>query len=100
MPYVHISRVPGRELADYDSVVGMLGPEIPAGLLVSVTGVADGALQTVDLWESKEHADRFAAERLLPVFGRTGRGPGADATYVAFETDRVAIHQTALAAER
>lgn len=100
MPYVHISRVPGRDLGDYESVAAMLGSDIPEGLLVSVTGVADGALQTVDVWESKEHADRFAAERLLPAFGRTDRGPGADATYVAFETDRVAIHQTAAAAER
>lgn len=87
MRYVHISHTPGQDLADYHAVVDALGDEAPQGLLFSVVGEADGALHIVDVWESKAHADRFAAERLFPAFQRTGRAPGTDATYVAFETE-------------
>ena len=91
MRYVHISHSPGQDLADYQAVVDDLGAERPQGLLISVVGEADGGLHMVDGWESKADADRFAAERLFPAFQRTGRTPGTDATYVAFETEDVVV---------
>lgn len=89
MRYVHISHSPGLGRADYDAVVEELGGKLPETLLMSVVGEAEGGLHVVDVWESKADADRFAAERLFPAFQRSGRGPGADATYVAFEIDDV-----------
>lgn len=89
MRYVHISNSPGQDFSDYQAVVDDLGVDAPEGLLISVVGEADGGLHIVDVWESKAHADRFAAERLFPAFQRTGRAPGTDATYVAFETAHV-----------
>lgn len=91
MPYAHISRQPGRSLADYRTVVEAMGGDPPEGRLFSTAGEADGALHVVDVWQSRASADRFAAERLLPAFQQTGLRPGPDSTYVAFETDNVAL---------
>lgn len=89
MPYVHISHQPGQSLADYRSVVDAMGDDAPDGSLLHIAGEVDGSLHIVDVWKSKASADRFAAERLFPAFRQTGLGPSSDATYVAFETDRV-----------
>ncbi|MBA2638701.1 MAG: hypothetical protein H0U77_01615 [Nocardioidaceae bacterium] len=92
MPYVHVAHTPGQSLADYRAVAAeAVGDDPPQGLLVSIAGDADGALHTVDVWDSQASADRFAAERLFPAFQKTGRGPGAEATYVVFETDQVSL---------
>ncbi len=92
MRYVHITHTPGQSLTDYQAVVEDLGGESPDGLLISLVGEADGGLHIVDVWESKAHADRFVAERLFPALQRTGRAPGADASYVDFETDDVVVN--------
>lgn len=92
MRYVHISHTPGSDLNDFRAVVEELGEGRPDGLLISVVGEADGGLHIVDVWASKADADRFAAERLFPAFQRSGRGPGVDATYVAFETEQIALN--------
>lgn len=92
MPFTLISHNPGQTLADYTAVANAMGGEPPEGLLVSIAGEADGALHTVDVWESKARADRFTAERLFPAFQKTGRGPGAEATYVEFDTDSVSVN--------
>ena len=92
MRYTHITHSPGQGLADYQPVRDELGSESPDGLLISIVGEADGGLHIVDVWESKAHADRFVAERLFPAFQRTGHGPGADSTYVAFETEDVVVN--------
>lgn len=93
MHYVHISHSPGQGLTDYRAVVEDLGGESPDGLLMALVGEAEGGLHIVDVWDSKAHADRFADERLFPAFQRTGRRPGADSTYVAFETEDVVVNR-------
>ena len=93
MRYVHITRSPGQGLREYRAVLEHMGGEPPDGLLISLVGEAEGALHVVDVWESKAHADRFVAERLFPAFQRTGQGPGADSTYVAFETDDIVVKE-------
>ena len=100
MPYAHISHAPNTTVADYRSVDDEIGEAPPAGLLLTILGADDTGLHVVDLWESKAHADRFAAERLLPAFTRTGKGPDADATYAAFDTVEITVDDrfTAVAA--
>ncbi len=92
MPHIFISNTPGSTLADYQAVSDEIGDDPPEGLIVSIAGEADGALHTVDVWESKASADRFTAERLFPAFQKTGRGPGAEATYIEFDTDSVSVN--------
>jgi hypothetical protein len=85
MAYITCSRVPGRTIADFRSVTEELGGEPPAGRLACFVGEADGALQVIDVWTSRTDSDRFATERLFPAFVRTGLGPGADSSFVAFD---------------
>jgi len=92
MPYAHISHAPSSTLAAYRSVEADLGDDAPDGLLLTILGADDTGLHVIDLWESKGHADRFAAERLLPAFTRTGRGPDADATYASFDTTQITVN--------
>ena len=85
MPYTHISHVPGHSLSDYQAVAEVLGPETPEGRLALIVGEADGALHIIDVWESKAHGDRFAAERLMPAFQQAGINPGPQETYIEFD---------------
>ncbi len=85
MSYVHISRTPGIDLADYARVRRELGPGTPAGQTAHHAGVVDGVLVVVDVWRSRADADRFAAECLFPAFERAGVAPDASAGITAFE---------------
>jgi hypothetical protein len=86
MTYILITRSPGQGLKEYQAVEDELGPKPPAGNLVHLAGeTADGVLITADVWESSVTADRFAAERQFPAFGRLGAGPGPDASAWAVE---------------
>ncbi|MBW0275071.1 hypothetical protein ATM97_28115 [Nocardia sp. MH4] len=85
MTYVHITESPGVGLAQYRTVHEALGPEPVAGNLWHFVGECDGALTVVDIWESADAADRFAAERLFPALDRVGIRPGPDARVRAFE---------------
>ena len=86
MPYTHISHVPGHSLGDYQAVADVLGPEPPAAARLH-RREADGALHIVDVWDSKAHADRFAAERLMPAFQQAGVKPGPAEAYIGFDTN-------------
>jgi hypothetical protein len=56
-------------LQDYDAVCGLLNfpADWPDGLLAHGATEVDGRLRVVDVWESREKFDRFAAERLGPA---------------------------------
>ncbi|GAA1871410.1 hypothetical protein GCM10009836_60270 [Pseudonocardia ailaonensis] len=85
MTYVQITRSPGVGLEQYERVQRELGPEPLAGHVSSRVGIIDGVLVTVDEWESRADADRFAAERLFPAFERAAVPAGATTEVTAFE---------------
>jgi hypothetical protein len=85
MTYVQITRSPGITLEQYRGVQRELGTEPLAGHLAHRVGIVDGSLVTVDEWESRADADRFAAERLFPAFERAGVSAGATTEVTAFE---------------
>jgi hypothetical protein len=66
MQWITVGTPPFR-VDQYDQVLAQLGEE-PAGLQARYVGTDDaGELRIVGVWESKEHADRFYADRLGPV---------------------------------
>lgn len=91
MSYTFITHTPGSSMKDYRAVQEAMGPGEIEGHLLSIAGDADGVLHTVDIWDSKESADRFTAERLFPVFEKLGYSPGPDATHIGFEDADVVI---------
>jgi hypothetical protein len=67
--------VPGMTREQYDQINEKVlgsrhwGPaDAPEGLLVHSAGPTDGGWYAYDIWESREHYERFAQERLLPTF--------------------------------
>ncbi len=85
MPYTHVSHVPGHSLSDYQTVAEVLGPQIPEGRLALIVGETNGALHIIDVWDSKAHSDRFAAERLMPALRQAGIIPGPEEAYIEFD---------------
>ena len=58
---------------NYDAVTAELGPQAaPEGLLIHTAGFDHdaGMFRIFDVWESREHADRFMTEKLNPIIER------------------------------
>jgi hypothetical protein len=59
--------------SNYDAVVEALGLSSPPdGLIVHTAGFdhADGVFRIFDVWETREHGDRFLSETLNPILER------------------------------
>jgi hypothetical protein len=58
-----------RSTANYDFVKERLGGDPIDGLLIHTAGFDDenGVFRIFDVWESREQADRFLAERIQPM---------------------------------
>jgi hypothetical protein len=59
--------------ANYDAVSAELNlQQAPDGLLIHTAGFDhdSGVFRIFDVWESREHADRFMAEKLNPIIER------------------------------
>jgi hypothetical protein len=69
---------PGGTQEQYDQIAAQLrqrGVRLPvAGQLLHLAGPVDGGWRTVDVWESREAADRFFQEHLAAAFAAAGRG--------------------------
>jgi hypothetical protein len=92
MPFVNVTRSPGVTLEQYQKICEAMGPDAIDGNLAHYIGIDVGALCTVDVWASKDHADRFTATRLFPAFASLGLGlgPGQDSLIFSFDvTERL-----------
>lgn len=71
MPVAYIQEFPigDRSTENYEFMKGKLGGEQIEGLLVHTAGFDDdnGVWRLVDVWETREHADRFM-QRMLEMF--------------------------------
>ncbi|MEO8874698.1 MAG: hypothetical protein ABI461_03845 [Polyangiaceae bacterium] len=67
MPYAFTQDVP-IPWPMYEQLRAELGTNPPDGLIVHLVLEREGGLlRYVDVWESKEHSDRFMAERVHPA---------------------------------
>jgi hypothetical protein len=69
----------GMKFADgkqeqYDAVAGEINvqEDPPEGLVVHCAGPLDEGWSVIEVWESREHFDRFAEERLQPASEELG----------------------------
>lgn len=74
---------------DYRGILAALGDAPIPGRQAHYVGTEDGALVIVDVWGSREDADRFAAERLFPAFAGVLGGPPASTAINAFDAEVV-----------
>lgn len=76
MPIAVQQDFPQGSLAQYDEVVTKMGfrpggPGAPGGLFHWVTKTDDG-IRVVDVWESREQFEKFAAEKIQPLAAQAG----------------------------
>ena len=79
-----------------DTVLEQLGPA-PDGMEARyVTTTDDGQVRIVSLWQSKEHADRFFADRLGPTLARVlGPQPDGASSVEGLAVERSYVRQPA-----
>jgi len=89
MPYVHITKTPGKDLDDYRQIVTAVGETPVSGRISHYAGTDDGSLLIVDVWQSRADADRFTAERLFPAFAGAWGRPPEDTLILAYDAEVV-----------
>jgi len=93
MKWIAVATPPFRSIEQFDQVMGQLGAE-PAGLEARYVGSTDDGLRVVTLWESKEHADRFFADRLGPALAKVlGPEPAGRPQVLGIEVARTYVRQ-------
>ena len=76
MTYVHITAAPGLTVGDFSKVNAKTNPPQDIdGLISWAAGTDASGLHVVAVWESRAHADRYAAEQLFPAFQEFGLAP-------------------------
>lgn len=67
-----LSQVQGVTPELYDRVNEKLGDEMPEGGIFHATGFTGGRMIVFDVWETREHFERFDRERLRPAILEIG----------------------------
>jgi hypothetical protein len=82
--------ITGVDAGDIDRLNAAIDPDgnPPEGLVFHVSGPVDGGWQVIDVWESREYFDRFAAERIMPGLAAIGMAGGG-----APEMEEFAVHE-------
>lgn len=72
----------GHNTENYDAIVKVMGvrENPPEGCIVHTAGaLPDGAFRIFDVWETREHFERFMQDRLMPAVKEVVGDGGADA---------------------
>jgi hypothetical protein len=97
MTYGVIVRVPApieAYRASHAEIVKVLGSMSPDGLILHVARPTASGFEMFEVWESKEHSDRFNAEIAGPAVNRSGAPiDGPHAEFEAFEPETVELPQ-------
>jgi hypothetical protein len=72
MTFVAVVNAPSRQLYERIGPILDLDDEPPPGLLFHSASESHDGVIVVDLWESREAADDFAANRLMPAMASSG----------------------------
>ena len=74
---------PAPGTSNYDAIDSKLDAHNnpPDGLIAHTAGRdSNGVFRIFDIWESREHAQRFMDERLMPIVQEMMQQPGSDMT--------------------
>jgi hypothetical protein len=80
MPWVQIQKAQQTTWSDYEQLANAIGDTAPDGLIYHAAGEQEnGNWQSVSVWESEDHFNRFRDDRLLPAVRETLGDDIADA---------------------
>ena len=79
--YIQEFPIADRSTTNYDFVAEKIGDGPFQGLIAHTAGFdhTDGVFRIFDVWETREHAERFMTEQLNPVLERLMADAGEDA---------------------
>ena len=60
------------DLETHKQFGALIGDEPVKGLIIHAGGTSPNGVYSLDVWESKEDADRFLTERLMPALAAAG----------------------------
>ncbi|QNE18737.1 hypothetical protein F1D05_13505 [Kribbella qitaiheensis] len=93
MQWIAVATPPFGSIEQFDQVMSNMGQE-PDGLQARYVGTAGDGVRVVTLWESREHAERFFAERLGPVLAKVlGPDPAGTPEILGIEVARTYTRQ-------
>jgi hypothetical protein len=75
MAVMLMGKVPGLDADTYDAInkeMGFPDQNKPDGLISHTAAQADGGMEIVDVWESREKFDSFMESMLMPAMGKVG----------------------------
>jgi hypothetical protein len=72
MSYAMVSQSQGVDISWHHALERELGDDPIDGLIATYAGAGPEGLCVISVWQSKAHADRFAAELLVPTLQRLG----------------------------
>ena len=84
-----------RSTKNYDALSRRLaerGGDPPAGLHVHTAGFTGNGFRIFEVWDSREHFDRFVAETLMPLVAEIEAGDARPPQMTGYELHNVAIH--------
>jgi hypothetical protein len=70
MQWIAVATPPFTSIEQFDKVLAELGEDPVEGMEARYVGTTADGLRVVTLWETKEHADRFFADRLGPALAK------------------------------
>ncbi len=73
------------DLDTHKKIAGAVGDEPVKGQIVHAAGPSPNGIYSLDVWESKEDADRFFAERLMPAVASLGIAGGPPLSVQEFD---------------
>jgi hypothetical protein len=93
MQWIAVAIPPYESIEQFDKVMDQVGGE-PEGLEARYVGSTDDGLRVVTLWDSKEHADRFFADRLGPALAKVlGPEPAGTPQVLGIDVARTYVRQ-------
>ena len=64
------------DLDTHRKIIETVGDDSAKGLIVHAAGTSPNGIHSIDVWESKDDADRYFAERIMPAMEQLGLGGG------------------------
>ena len=73
------------DLDTHRKIVEAVGDEPGKGLIVHTAGPSTNGIYSLDVWDSKDDADRYFAERIMPAMGKLGVEGGPPLSFQEFD---------------
>ena len=69
------------DLDTHRKIIEAVGDDPIDGMIVHAAGSSEAGIRSIDVWETKEHSDRFFADRLMPAMASLDMAGGPPVSF-------------------